>query len=144
MAGARGVWNVAAMADKHSSINTYMHNLPLAFVLAGHVTDMAGARGVWNVAAMAEKYGPLFKLQLMGSVLVVLSDPQTISRVARKTGAHPRIPFALLRARVLGICSMQLPHAAGFTSSWCFLQPYHADISSLSCCICQPAILSPH
>ncbi|WIA20759.1 hypothetical protein OEZ85_005126 [Tetradesmus obliquus] len=55
----------------------------------GHVTDMAGARGVWNVAAMAEKYGPLFKLQLMGSVLVVLSDPQTISRVARKTGPGP-------------------------------------------------------
>jgi cytochrome P450 len=75
-------------------------------MLAGHVTDMMGAKGVWNIAAMAEKYGPLFKMQLMQSVVVVLSDPQTISRVARKTGAQqtasqPQLLYAqLLRACV--------------------------------------------
>lgn len=47
---------------------------------------MAGARGVWNIAAMAERYGPAYKLQLLQAVVVVLSDPQTISRVSRKTG----------------------------------------------------------
>jgi hypothetical protein len=52
---------------------------------------MAGAKGVWNIAAMAEQYGPLFKLQLLTSVVVVLTDPHTISRVARKTGEQ--LPF---------------------------------------------------
>ncbi|KAF6250905.1 cytochrome P450 [Scenedesmus sp. NREL 46B-D3] len=65
---------------------------PPAKLVIGHVTDMAGARGVWNIAAMAERYGPVYKLQLLQAVVVVLSDPQTISRVSRKTGHGPYMP----------------------------------------------------
>jgi cytochrome P450 len=62
--------------------------------VTGHVTSMAGAKGVWNIAAFAEQYGPLFKMQLLGSVVVVLSDPQTISRVARKTGKNRHLSWS--------------------------------------------------
>jgi cytochrome P450 len=55
---------------------------------------MAGAKGVWNIAGFAEQYGPLFKMQLLGSVVVVLSDPQTISRVARKTGKNRQLSWS--------------------------------------------------
>jgi hypothetical protein len=74
------------LQDSSTQAHVFDHRAVGGLLFAGHVTDMAGAKGVWNIAAMAEQYGPLFKLQLLTSVVVVLSDPQTISRVARKTG----------------------------------------------------------
>jgi hypothetical protein len=71
---------------------------------------MAGAKGVWNIAAMAEQYGPLFKLQLLTSVVVVLSDPQTISRVARKTGGlGPQVSLQQYHPACVSTTSLYLP-----------------------------------
>lgn len=47
---------------------------------------MAGSKGVWRLSAFAAEYGPIYKLQMLDGVHVVLTDPDTCARVSRKTG----------------------------------------------------------
>jgi hypothetical protein len=52
----------------------------------GHVTEIMGAKGPWAFVRWTEAYGPIFKLQFLDAFGVVLTDPDAIARVTRKTG----------------------------------------------------------
>jgi hypothetical protein len=61
-------------------------SLPYGCVSTGHVTEIMGDKGPWAFVRWTEAYGPIFKLQFLDSFGVVLTDPNTIARVTRKTG----------------------------------------------------------
>lgn len=52
----------------------------------GHVSEIMGDKGAWSMVKWTEAYGPIFKLQFLDAFTVVLTDPDTIARVTRKTG----------------------------------------------------------
>lgn len=43
-------------------------------------------RGAWDVVAWANKYGPLFKVQFLNTTTVVLTDPDAVARLTKRTG----------------------------------------------------------
>ena len=53
---------------------------------AGNVADIAGPKGVWQMAAWANAYGPLYKMQFLDQFTLVLTDPDAIARITRRTG----------------------------------------------------------
>jgi cytochrome P450 len=59
---------------------------------AGHHTEVMNSRGPWHISRLTATYGPIYKVQLMDTLQIVLTDPETISRVMRKTGPGPYLP----------------------------------------------------
>lgn len=62
---------------------------------AGHVSHIMGPKGPFTFGAWHAAHGPLYKLQLLDSFVVVLSDPDTIARVTRRTGTLQPAPALL-------------------------------------------------
>lgn len=73
---SRHMFLCAACACKHAS-----SGLP-----AGHVGQLMGPKGPFTFLKWAEEYGDIYKVQFMDSIAVVLTNPDTIARIARKTG----------------------------------------------------------
>lgn len=46
-----------------------------------------GPKGPWAFIKWTETYGALYKLQFLDVFAVVLTDPDTIARITKKTGA---------------------------------------------------------
>jgi cytochrome P450 len=60
--------------------------------ITGHLAEVMGSRGPWSLSRLTATYGPIYKLQLLDTLQIVLTDPETISRVVRKTGPGPYLP----------------------------------------------------
>lgn len=58
----------------------------------GHVSYIMGPKGPFAFKAWHAAHGPLYKIQLLDSFAVVLSDPDTIARVTRRTTPGPYLP----------------------------------------------------
>jgi hypothetical protein len=62
----------------------YLNHAPC--LPAGHAAQLLGPKSPWNIANWVNAFGPVVKVQLMDEFGVVLTDPDTIARVTRKTG----------------------------------------------------------
>jgi hypothetical protein len=74
----------SAWAPK-SLLNCY--NLVVACLPAGHVSQLLGPKSPWNIANWVNMHGPVVKVQLLDDFGVVLTDPDSIACITRKTGA---------------------------------------------------------
>lgn len=52
------------------------------------MASIIGGKGPWTMAQWQKTYGKIYKIQLVDTFSVVLSDPDTIARITRKTGAQ--------------------------------------------------------
>lgn len=53
---------------------------------AGHVKQLMGPKGPFTFLKWADQYGDLYKVQFMNSFSVVLTNPDTVARITKKTG----------------------------------------------------------
>lgn len=53
----------------------------------GHLQHIFGPKGVWVLAEWGNAYGPLYKLHFLDEFVLCITDPDTIARITRRTGA---------------------------------------------------------
>lgn len=78
-------WGQGAAPQQHPRLLCVR---PAAWVLVGHVPAFIGPKGPWSFLQWTAEFGPLYKLQLVDAFVVVLTDPDTIARITKKTGAR--------------------------------------------------------
>eukprot|EP00878_Enallax_costatus_P014325 GHUV01014984.1.p1 GENE.GHUV01014984.1~~GHUV01014984.1.p1 ORF type:complete len:220 (+),score=33.31 GHUV01014984.1:428-1087(+) len=67
---------------------------PTASTIIGHLSYFESGVGPWKLTELVNEYGPVVKLHVLDKVTVVLTDPDTMGRVLRKTGPGPYFPKA--------------------------------------------------
>jgi hypothetical protein len=124
-------------------------------VPAGHVPALLGPRNAWTVAAWVAQYGQLVLFQLLSVLVVLVSDPATIQRVTRTTGAWAAGAAEQLRCQQPAAAACEPANGARFVqhshthththTAWLQPPPPPAWLQALQACTCRPhTALTPH
>jgi cytochrome P450 len=50
----------------------------------GHAEGLVGDDAVTTISNWTSKYGPIFKLQILNDIVIMVTDPETVQRLLRK------------------------------------------------------------
>jgi hypothetical protein len=75
----------AAAFEQHTCRTAPLTPNPMPHT-AGHIPDLLGPKGIWSLVEWARTYGPVYKLQMLDGFAVVVTDPEAIARITKRTG----------------------------------------------------------
>lgn len=69
---------------------------PLPHPPTGHVPDCLGPKSIWTAVDWANTYGPIYKIQMLDMFCIVVTDPDSLATITRRTSWVPIAEQGLL------------------------------------------------
>lgn len=79
--------------------------------IVGNLNDVDQDKGVFGLAELAKEYGPLFRLEVLGNNLLIVTSQELVNELCDETRFDKKLNRALLQVRDFAVtgCSRPTP-----------------------------------